>query len=490
MNFSETSAPSWLDKIAVHPRRAILLFSLALLLCGNWLLPLTDRDEARFGEASREMLQRGDYVVPWFNGHWRFDKPVLIYWCQAASYRVLGDNPFAARLPSVLFTTGIALLLVNWAKRTKSSNKTALIAGAMFVAGLHIALIGRVATADMAMVFFFALSAWSGWELTRPEQAQRKLWWWIFYLSLALGFLAKGPEAWLPLIGLIVGRSMRKDSFRLPLVETLVGLVVTVSLVCLWGIPALLQTGGAYLNVGIGEHVLNRSINVNDSHGLAGALGFVVTLPVYFLTFFVSFFPWSTRVPSALRRWWPERSRDDLGWYLLVQVALVFAVFSLVRTKLPHYTAPAWPLLTLWFARQIGGDRDLGAWFGRRIVAMTAVMLALTLVGFPLARGKILTENLWDAVQSHVRPETKVGCFGFTEASLVWKFRAVVTNNLVLGDDMATAKKFLTNAPPLIIVVPTQYANLLPDTNGVRTEVHGLDMVRFKQMNLTVIMRP
>ena len=289
---------------------------------------------------------------------------------------------------------------------------------------------------------------------------------------------------------MILGRSLRKDSFCLPLMETLVGVLVTITLVCLWGVPALLQTGGAYLNVGIGEHVLNRSINVNDSHGLAGALGFVVTLPVYFLTFFASFFPWSTRVPSALRRWWPERSRDDLGWYLLVQVTLVFAVFSLVRTKLPHYTAPAWPLLTLWFARQIGGDRDLGAWFGKRIAAMTALVVALTLVGFPLARGKILTENLWDAVQPHVRPETKVGCFGFTEASLVWKFRAVVTNNLVLGDDMATAKKFLTNAPPLIIIVPTQYANLLPDTNGMRTEVHGLDMVRFKQMNLTVIMRP
>ena len=55
-----------------------------------------------------EMLQRGDYVVPWFNDAWRFDKPVLIYWCQMASYRVLGENDFAARLPSVLFTTATA----------------------------------------------------------------------------------------------------------------------------------------------------------------------------------------------------------------------------------------------------------------------------------------------------------------------------------------------------------------------------------------------
>ena len=79
---------SWIEKLAAKPQRSILLLSLALLLAGNWILPLTDRDEARFAEASREMLQRDDVVVPWFNGAWRFDKPVLIYWCQSASYRV------------------------------------------------------------------------------------------------------------------------------------------------------------------------------------------------------------------------------------------------------------------------------------------------------------------------------------------------------------------------------------------------------------------
>src|SRR6516162_4655824 len=126
---------SWLEKLAARPQRSILLLSLLLLLAGNWMLPLTDRYEARFGEASREMMQRGDYVVPWFNGHWRFDKPVLIYWCHIASYRLLGDNDFAARLPSVLFTAATALLLVRWGRKLADA-QTGFIAGAMFVAGL------------------------------------------------------------------------------------------------------------------------------------------------------------------------------------------------------------------------------------------------------------------------------------------------------------------------------------------------------------------
>ncbi|HEX9048443.1 MAG TPA: glycosyltransferase family 39 protein, partial [Verrucomicrobiae bacterium] len=171
---------SWLEKLAARPQRSILWISLVLLLAGNWIMPLTDRDETRFAEASREMIQRGDYVVPWFNGQWRFDKPILIYWCQSASYRVFGENPFAARLPSVLFTTATALLLVRWGRKAADA-KTAFLAGAMFVAGLHVAVIGRVATADMAMVFCVTLAAWSGWELTRPQQQFRQGCWWLFY---------------------------------------------------------------------------------------------------------------------------------------------------------------------------------------------------------------------------------------------------------------------------------------------------------------------
>src|SRR5271156_449968 len=165
----------FLEKLARTPERSIVIFSLALLLAGNWILPLTDRDEVRFAEASREMIQRGDYVVPWFNGNYRFDKPILIYWCQSASYRIFGENDFAARFPSALFTTGTALILVRWGKKI-AGNQAAFLGAAMFLSCLHIAMLGRVATADMAMLFFFTLAVWSGWELTRPQQVCRRAW--------------------------------------------------------------------------------------------------------------------------------------------------------------------------------------------------------------------------------------------------------------------------------------------------------------------------
>jgi hypothetical protein len=193
-------------------------------------------------------------------------------------------------------------------------------------------------------------------------------------------------------------------------------------------------------------------------------------------------------IPIKIWRWWPERRRDDMGWYLLVQSLIVFGVFSLVRTKLPHYTMPAFPCLALWLALQLRSDTTSLAWFQRRFVAMVIIIPAFMLGLAITAKSHTLTEKLWQAVRPNVRPETKVGCFGYVEPSLVWKFRGVITNTVVLGDEKA-AKDFLTNQPPYILVLPIQDVASLPDTNGQRIEVRGLDMVRFKNRDLTAIVR-
>ena len=132
-----------------------------------------------------------------------------------------------------------------------------------------------------------------------------------------------------------------------------------------------------------------------------------------------------------------------------------------------------------------------------KIVGMTPTVetpfatfvLVLTLVGTSIFRSFLLTEKLWNVAKPHVRPETKIGCFGYTEPSLVWKFRSIVTNLVTLGEPNQ-ALDFLTNVPPFILVLPTGEMAKLPDTNGLQIRVRGLDMVRFKNRDLTVIVRP
>jgi hypothetical protein len=120
---------------------------------------------------------------------------------------------------------------------------------------------------------------------------------------------------------------------------------------------------------------------------------------------------------------------------------------------------------------------------------MAVFILVLMLGFFSVAKNYLLTENLWREVKSHVRADTKVGCFGYTEPSLVWKFRSVSTNMVMLGA-VEQVKDFLTNAPPFILVLPTTELSKLTDTNGIQIRVYGLDMVKFKNWDLTAIVRP
>ena len=97
---------------------ALLFFGCVVFhILGTWSLPLIDRDEPRFAEASREMIGRGNYIVPYFNNQLRLDKPPLTYWAQVSSYHVFGENDFAARFPSAIAAALTALSIVVWGRR-------------------------------------------------------------------------------------------------------------------------------------------------------------------------------------------------------------------------------------------------------------------------------------------------------------------------------------------------------------------------------------
>ena len=462
-----------LSRLAARPRLTVLVFGLLLLTSGNWILPLLDRDEPRFAEAGREMRQRDDWVVPWFNGDYRFDKPPLIYWCETVSYRVLGENEFAARLPGVLFSLATALLLVEWGRRLNRP-RAGFFGALMYLGCVQVQIHGRLAVADMPMVFFYTLAAWSGWEFTRPGVASTgsaRRWWLAFFGALGLGFLAKGPEAWLPILGLAILGRRWPAGFSLRAGQAWVGLFITLAITAAWGVPAMIRTQGQFLSIGLGHHVIYRSVGVVDGHGAAGWEMYVVQLPLYLLTFFFSFFPWGFRVPGRLCAWWPERRQNLPGSYLLVQAAIVFTVFTLVRTKLPHYTLPAFPLLALWLALQLEGQPDFSRWFGRRLIGMTVVLLALTWIGFAALRPEFVAEEIWAKLAPQVRPETRVASVGYGEASLVWKFRAVTTNYLVLAPTPGQVTNFLAQPGPWIFITPKGYAPPIPAQTNSATAI-------------------
>jgi 4-amino-4-deoxy-L-arabinose transferase-like glycosyltransferase len=133
-------------------------------LAGTWSLPLIDRDEPRFAEASREMIQRADYVVPYFNNQLRLDKPPLAYWAQVASYRIFGGSDFSARFPSAIATALVALVILAWGRRIEGP-RLGWSAAIIFTLSLQTFVHAKAAVADMWLVLFMTFAHWAGYEL-------------------------------------------------------------------------------------------------------------------------------------------------------------------------------------------------------------------------------------------------------------------------------------------------------------------------------------
>ena len=333
------------------------------------------------------MIERGDYVVPYFNNRYRFDKPPLTYWFQVASFRAFGENPFAARFPSAVAAALTAVAIFAWGRRL-DLNRAGFWAAIIFTLCLQTFVHAKAAVADMWLVLFMTLAHWAGYELLRDRFggtwrsvvfSPRNLrgWWWMFYLSLAFAFLAKGPIGWMPLGTVIVMQFLRPGPHFARRFLFVRGSLLMLALVALWGVPALLRTHGEFLEVGLGRHVVGRSFGTMQGHGGSSILAALLFLPFYFLTVFVTFAPWSVKIPWLTRRLW--RNRDTFDLYLIVGVAVIVVIFTVVKTKLPHYILPAFPLLALLLARhwlESGvAERTLRRWS----LATAGVMLAFAL---------------------------------------------------------------------------------------------------------------
>ena len=160
----------------------------------------------------------------------------------------------------------------------------------------------------------------------------------MFYFSLAFAFLAKGPIGWTPLGTVIVMQFLQPASAFARRFLFVRGILLMLALVALWGVPALVRTHGEFLAVGLGRHVVGRSFGTMQGHGGNSILAALLSLPFYFLTVFITFAPWSIKFPWLTRRLW--KKRDALDIYLIVGIAVIVVIFTIVKTKLPHYVLP------------------------------------------------------------------------------------------------------------------------------------------------------
>jgi len=288
--------------------------------------PLFDRDEGAFSEATREMLESGNYVSTTLNGEPRYDKPILTYYVQAVGVALLGWNEWGLRLHSALAATLWVFLVWGFARR-EWDETTGWVAGFITATSLWVNVIGRAATADALLNLFLALSLF---DLYRFWRGKRRSALYRVFLWSALGFLTKGPVAVaIPLAAALLLALVRGQLPRyLRAVFNPVGWLVFFGVAGPWYAAVYHRDGQAFIDGFFLRHNLNRFADTMEGHG--GALYY------YFLVVLVVVLPYTSLLLRTLARV-RLANRSDLELFLWLWFGFVFLFFSVSSTQLPHY---------------------------------------------------------------------------------------------------------------------------------------------------------
>ncbi|OKH11825.1 glycosyltransferase [Fischerella major NIES-592] len=381
-----------LTRIGKRPAFVIALSTLWLILVGGiaffWHLGsigLIDETEPLFAEASRQMYTTGDWITPFFNGKTRFDKPALIYWCQAIAYSIFGVNEWAVRLPSAIAAMAVISLgfyTVQWQLAKQDALEqvfrpsrrwlTAGVVAAVMALNPEMIVWGRTGVSDMLLTgcigsallcFFLGYASQEGSQIGDREQGGHgeyhtphtpptvpnphlpKKWYLACYVLIAGAILTKGPVG-IVLPGLIISAFLLYlGKFREVMREMrlLLGMLIILVLSLPWYVLVTWRNGWNYINSFFGYHNIERFTEVVNGH----------TAPwyFYFLVVLLGFAPYSVYLPLSMARlkfwqrnyWCSQERSQQLGLFAFFWFVSIFGFFTIAVTKLPSYVLPLMP---------------------------------------------------------------------------------------------------------------------------------------------------
>ena len=321
------------------------LFSLCLFLPGISALPPVDRDEARFAQASRQMVESGDYVNIRFQDKARHKKPAGVYWLQAASVQAFGaigsNEIWPYRIPSVLGALGAVLFLFAFAGGPYG-RQTAFFAALMLAASLALTVEAHLGKADAVLLAMVVVAQGALCRVYlrgmagEPVAVATAI---VFWVAQGAAILIKGPIG--PLISALTVIALIIAERRVAWLKglrPLPGVAIAAAIAAPWFIAISLETGGAFLADAVGKDLLPKLISVQEAHGAPPG--------AYSLAMLVTFWPGSLLAFPALVWAWRHRA-DKRMRYCLAWLLPAWILFELIPTKLPHYVLPLYPALAL-----------------------------------------------------------------------------------------------------------------------------------------------
>jgi 4-amino-4-deoxy-L-arabinose transferase-like glycosyltransferase len=307
---------------------------------------LWDIDEGNNAEAAREMLASGDWVVPTFNYRLRSDKPALLYWLQLLTYRVVGVNELAARLPSAL-AAALTVLAVYRLGQQLADRACGFLAATILASTIGVAAAAHFANPDALLLLFTVLTFHYAWRcLTRPGVSA------FIAVGACMGAatLTKGPVGFvLPSLVtacfLASGRRWKDLKDRRWLLTGSAALAVAAPWFVWVGIATRLEFWRGFFLT----HNAGRFWNAMEGHW---------GTPFYYLICLViGLGPWSAFLATVLLK--PRNSSDlPAAWeasrrYLWCWILVYLVFFTISSTKLPNYILPLYPALAILMARRL-----------------------------------------------------------------------------------------------------------------------------------------
>ena len=379
----------FLDRLPETRRPHLWLVLLCLLfwLPGFFTIPPGDRDESRFAQASRQMVESGDYVRIRLGEVERNKKPAGIHWAQAASVHLLEAvgagtraDIWAYRVPSLLGAI-LAVLATFHFGRTLVGRRAAFLGAALLASCFVLGIETHIAKTDAALLGTVAVAmGLMGRAYLAPgsfsaRQAAG------FWLVLGAAVLLKGPIG--PAVPLLAGFTLLVADRRAPWFAALRphwGVALMLAAAAPWFIAVTIATEGRFLTDSLGGDMLSKVGGADENHW--GPPGY------YLAIFGITAFPAAFLVLRAIPGTWADRLKPATR-FLLAWAVPTWLLFEAVTTKLPHYTMPAYPALMLLAAAwamdplRRRAPRWLG-WFANAALVAAALGIALAAVVLPV----------------------------------------------------------------------------------------------------------
>lgn len=407
------------------PRARWLL--LLLTLCNLFLLlghrGLNEPDEGRYGEVAREMIERGDWLVPhfWYAPH--LSKPPFAYWATAASLKTFGFSEWAVRFPVAL--AGLSGILAAYCLgRRLAGERAGLWAATILQTAALYAVMARLLTTDMFLTQFVAWAGYFLWRsldaLAEPRAGGRFLGWHLAgWAAMGLGFLCKGPVALvIPLAGVVAWLIYRRRdglAWGWLLGGVALGLPLCLGIAAPWFLLVDRALPGSLHYMVFGQ-IVGHALGTVDNR-TKNPLFFVGVLAAGFL-------PWTPLLGALWRRkpWRALPLEQRAGWvFLSVWAGFAFLLFSLGSAKLPPYILPIFPPLAALVAARFLAEPaswPTGFWPWRRAPLFSACGFVAGLpIGFLIAFQNFTQPWLW--------LQAGVGLMGLVVLGLVSRYWSV-----------------------------------------------------------------